>query len=189
MPARRIINLLPQDAFASSYVGKFLIFSITIGRYIVVFTELIVILAFLSRFFIDRQISDLNDRIKEQVGVINASREFETNFRFTQARLAAAKTLLGNQFGATSFLDKITPLISADITITRLSLQDGALALSGSSLSVDGLRQTIANFQSSSWLTDVSLTSISTGASSGGTIKFSLSATLRQKSFAKEALP
>lgn len=163
-------------------------FSITIGRYVVVFTELIVILAFLSRFFIDRQISDLDDRLKQQVGVIDASRDFETNFRLTQGRLAGAKTIIGNQFGAGQFLDQITPLISQDISTSRLSVQDNALVFSGTSSSTGGLRQTILAFQNTKWLTNVSLTGVSSGESSGGGIRFVLNATIAQQSFKKGGL-
>ncbi len=186
MPARRLVNLLPQDPFAASFVGRFLFFSITIGRYVVVFTELIVILAFLSRFFLDRQISDLNDRIREQVGVINASREFEQNFRLTQARLSTAKTLASTQLGVSALVDKITPLVSSDVNVTRISMDGGTLQLVGASVSLAGLRQTISAFQSAVWLSDVSLRNISSDKSASGVLRFSLSATLKQQTFKKE---
>ena len=188
MPARRSVNLLPQDAFANSFAGKFLFFSITIGRYVVVFTELIVILAFLSRFFLDRQISDLNDRLKEQVGVIDASRDFEQNFRLVQARLTEAKTLSAGQLGATAFLDKITPLISSEVTVTRISVESGTVQLSGASASLGALRQTITSFQNSGWLSEVGLTSVSSGDQTGGGVRFSLSAVFNQSTFTKQNL-
>lgn len=184
MPARRI-NLLPQDAFTTSPAGRILFFSLTVGRYVVIFTELIVILAFLSRFFLDRQTKDLEDKIKEQVKFLQANQEFEQNFRFTQGRLVAVNESVSKQFGSTVFLDQLTPLISPDIVLTRTSVQEGVLQLSGTSLSVGSLRQTIAALQKSPWLSDVSLSTISTSGESGTEIRFALTANINPQKIPK----
>jgi hypothetical protein len=53
------VNLLPQDPFFETVFGRFLKWALSIGRYIVIFTELIVILSFASRFTLDRMVTDL----------------------------------------------------------------------------------------------------------------------------------
>jgi hypothetical protein len=69
MPKQEI-NLLPREEFEKKPIGKFLTWALSIGRYIIIFTELIVILAFLSRFKLDRDLSDLNQSIREKQAVI-----------------------------------------------------------------------------------------------------------------------
>lgn len=154
----------------------------------VVFTELIVILAFLSRFILDRQISDLNDRIKEQVAVIGANSEFEQKFRFTQARLKSTENLINSQSGATNILDKITPLVSADVTVAKLTVVDGTAQLSGISQTTTGLSQTISAFRKSEYVTDVGITNISMGENTSGAIRFTLSARIRLEKIGKERI-
>jgi hypothetical protein len=65
MPKKEI-NLLPKEEFEKKPLGKFLVWALSIGRYIVIFTELIVILAFLSRFKLDRDLADLNQSVREK---------------------------------------------------------------------------------------------------------------------------
>jgi len=53
------VNLLPKDNFEFSLVGKFLRWALTAGRVMVVLTEFVVILAFGSRFWLDKEMNDL----------------------------------------------------------------------------------------------------------------------------------
>ena len=80
------VNLLPQDAFSKSSVGRVLNWSLSTGRYIVVFTEMIVILTFLSRFTLDRQLTDLNESILRKQAIVDSFGELESNIREIQAK-------------------------------------------------------------------------------------------------------
>ena len=64
------VNLLTQDDFSSSPIGKVFLWALSVGRYIVVITELIVILSFLSRFKLDRDLTDVNEAIEKQKAII-----------------------------------------------------------------------------------------------------------------------
>ena len=59
------INLLPQEEFAASTLGRILAWILSTFRILVIMTELIVILAFLSRFWLDARTTDLNEEIKQ----------------------------------------------------------------------------------------------------------------------------
>jgi hypothetical protein len=60
------VNLLPKDPFLSTSLGKLLQWSLTVGRYLVIFTELIVVSSFAARFSLDRQVTDLNASILQK---------------------------------------------------------------------------------------------------------------------------
>ena len=62
---KKDINLLPREEFEQKTVGRFLIWALTVGRWIVIVTELIVITAFLSRFKLDRDLANLYEKIRE----------------------------------------------------------------------------------------------------------------------------
>ena len=76
------IELLPQEGWEKGTLGKLLKWALTAGRYIVIVTELAVIMAFLSRFKFDRELTDLHEEIKQKQAVIQSAQSFETEFRF-----------------------------------------------------------------------------------------------------------
>ena len=73
-----------------SFWGRFLKWSLTAGRYIIILTELVVIMAFMSRFKLDHDLSDLNDAILGKQALLEASSNTEKVLRLTQARLNLA---------------------------------------------------------------------------------------------------
>lgn len=99
MPARHKsqINLLPRSEFELSFWGRFLKWGLTTGRYIIIVTELVVIIAFLSRFKLDRDLIDLSETIEGQKSILEASTSIENRFIQTQSRLNKAGNILANQ--------------------------------------------------------------------------------------------
>ena len=75
------INLLPKEKWETGTAGKLLKWALSIGRYIVVFTELVVISAFLYRFSLDRKLMDINEQVNQQKKIIVTYGDLETNFR------------------------------------------------------------------------------------------------------------
>src|SRR3990167_2747697 len=121
MPALRSslsVNLLSQDAFSASIVGKVLLWALSIGRYIVVFTEAIVILSFLSRFKLDRDLTDLNTGIEQQLAIIQSFGDLEQNIRNLQEKLdfiAALETQLPPQ----AVVNHLAQAIPPDVQLTE----------------------------------------------------------------------
>ena len=83
------ISLLPQKGLEGTS-GRLVDWLLSVGRYIIIFTELIVIGAFLSRFWLDRKNSDLSEEIRQEKAILESTAEFEKEFRLFQARLSAA---------------------------------------------------------------------------------------------------
>jgi Tfp pilus assembly protein PilN len=94
MPAKRDISLLPNREFNESSLGRLINWITTSGRYIVIFTELIVIGAFLSRFWLDRKNSDLSDEIRQGEAILESTSDFENEYRLLQSKLKFATTAL-----------------------------------------------------------------------------------------------
>lgn len=140
MPARRVgINLLPQSEFEQSFWGRFLKWAITTGRYILILVELVVIIAFLSRFKLDKDMADLSDSIAGKKAVLDATYSTEQNFRFTQSRLNAAGILLSSQVGARQTLETVASYVPPQVNLTKLILQPSSVTVSGQASTTDGL--------------------------------------------------
>lgn len=85
--AKKEISLLPRKSALQSFVNKLVKWVLSKGRYIVIFTELIVFGAFLSRFWLDRKNSDLSEKLRQQRAILNSTQTFEREFRLFQSRL------------------------------------------------------------------------------------------------------
>ena len=106
MAKNKSINLLPQEEFDTSLLGRTLKWAMGSFRIIVILTEMVVMAAFLSRFWLDAQNSDLNDSIKTATAQIQAQSSFEKEFRGIQQKLTIFKQITG-QPTASSRVDLI----------------------------------------------------------------------------------
>ncbi len=174
MPAPNLsVNLLPKDPFLDSLIGKFLVWSLSIGRYLVVFTELIVILSFLSRFKLDRDLTDLNEQIERQKTIIQSYADTEQNFNAAQTKIIAIKQNQANQVVTTS-LDQIETSLPVDIKLNYISFQPQSWSVEGSALSPYSLRQLVTQVITNNPKAEVSLSKVKLNSQTG-TTDFALS--------------
>jgi Tfp pilus assembly protein PilN len=171
MAKNKSINLLPQEEFDASILGRMLKWAMGSFRIIVIITEMIVMGAFLSRFWLDAQNSDLDASIKIAVAKISAQSSFEKEFRGIQQKLNIFKTITSAPTGS-SRLDLISSKIPQDIMLTSISTQDEAAQLKGISGSELGVAQFISNLKSDPSIKKVSLDSIGSSEQGQSTITF-----------------
>lgn len=122
---KKQINLLPREDFDKTTLGRVLKWSLTTFRYIVIFVELIVVGGFLSRFYFDVQIGNLNEEIMQQSAAISARSDFERIFRKTQLKLSVLENISSESNSVIPIIKVISDNISSDSQVTRLT-KDGA---------------------------------------------------------------
>ena len=122
MPAKKEISLLPDEENPDALSARIFRWLTTVGRYIIVLTELIVICAFLSRFWLDRMNSDLSEVIRQQEAILDSTGSFETQYSQLQQRLSVIKGFYQNQPEYQSKVQTLTDSTPLDITYTRLAL-------------------------------------------------------------------
>ena len=111
---KKDINLLPREEFEQKTVGRFLIWALTVGRWIVIVTELIVITAFLSRFKLDRDLANLYEKIRLQQNIVQSYSTFEKDFRAFQNKLLVTNKLITNQLDANKIISLVSAATPAD---------------------------------------------------------------------------
>lgn len=168
------IELLPQEEWERGVVGKFLKWTLTIGRHIVIFTELVVILAFLSRFKFDRELTDLSEAVKQKQAIIESSLQFEDKFRFLQKKLGMIENLRKNQIVTDVLLDELSSLIPVDVTLSDLNINGKQISFSATALSEAGLATFLKNLKASPKFEKLALTQVSMGLQKEAGIKFQL---------------
>lgn len=122
MPYKKEISLLPDKDNPNSLSGRLLAWISNVGRYVIVFTELIIIGIFFSRFSLDRTNSDLSEAIRQKRAMLNSTRQFEKDYGILQEKIKTIKNFNeeDNDYGnKIIYLADRTP---SDIIYENLSL-------------------------------------------------------------------
>ncbi len=136
MKPKKEISLLPEDVDLNSPSARILRWITTVGRVVIIVTELIVIGAFLSRFYLDRKNADLSEIIRQQKAILDSTKSFESEFVDLQTKLSTIKKVYS---ASPDYEGKIKNLVSStplDIRYERLSVkkEDNNLILADISL-------------------------------------------------------
>lgn len=173
------INLLPEDDLTEKSGGRFLKWALSWGKKIVVLTELFVVIAFLSRFKLDSDVANYSEEIDRRKVIIQASANFEKEFRSVQTRINDVKKLEALPKVVTIY-DLVQTLIPENVNVQKTHILETKVQLEGSGLDQD-LSTMVAAFKTSRDFTDVNVEKFTkVGASTA--IDFSLTATYLKKS-------
>lgn len=155
------INLLPQDPFFKTSLGRTMSWSINVGRYIVIFTQIIVIISFASRFALDRQITDLNKSIHQKQLIIESQSQFENEFRLAQAKIKSYQEI-NQQSNLVEVFPLLQKIVPQDFRLNNLKIQSGVVSGEGLALSNNALNLFISNLQLSPNFYDIVVNKIET---------------------------
>ena len=153
--------------------------ALSVGRYLVIFTELVVIISFGTRFTLDRRATDLNSAIYQKKLIIESLGDLEERVRDVQQRIESYKQIEQQQNLADAFpaLTQITP---PDIVLEELTVQPGRVGLAGTARSNSAFNTLITNIQLSPAFADVVVDRIESGTAQQPGLKFRLRAALRR---------
>lgn len=168
----RAINLLPATEFEESFWGHFLKWAVTYGRYIIILTELVVIIAFFSRFKLDNDLRSLSEEIEGQKNVLDAGMVREQEFRYMQSRLEAANKLSESQLGAREALHKIEEKVPLEVKLTNLALGPEKVTVSAVAASEQAMGDMLNRMLKEEGWKSLDIDSVTADAATG--IKFSL---------------
>jgi len=174
-----LVNLLPVSDFEKSAFGKIVYWFLSVGRFIIIAIELLVILAFLGRFSLDRNLTDINDRINEKQAIIKSMDKMQAEFLSLQKRLESVNTLNSQQLPSDKILTVLSSVTPADIYFDVLSLDAQSVSIDAAALSEASLFTFLSGMQKSSLFTEINLTNLTTEGSGNPEIKFSLTASLK----------
>jgi len=175
MAARKekVINLLPQNEFEASTLGRILRWALSTFRYIVIITELIVMGAFLSRFWLDAQNSDLNESIKQKVGIISGYQDIEKEFNLAQKKLKIFSEI-SKQPPKSEVVKTISSLLPSDVSLSSLSLGVDSAQISAISASERGIAQFITNLEAQKQFGGVELSQLASDKENQSYIIFTI---------------
>ena len=171
------INLVKKDV---PFLDKFMVWALTIGRFLVVVTELVALSAFIYRFSLDRQLIDLHSKIKQQQAIVGYFKKNEETYRNLQDRLTLSSTF--SKLGDTTLqtFKDITDFTPKDILFNNFGLYQNRISMNATAYSTTSLSTFINSLNSYKKIQSVSIDSIENKTSSGF-IVVSITASLKNK--------
>lgn len=173
------INLVPQDPFFDSMLGKTMRWALSIGRYIVIFTEIVVIGSFATRFSLDRQVTDLNSSIHQKQAVIESYGSLESDVRQVQTKIENYQQI-SQQKNIVDVFPQLSEITPRDVQLTELVVKSTNVALSGTTRSQNSLNLLINNIQLSPNFHNVTVDLIESSPDQGNLLLFRLRADTEQ---------
>ena len=124
MAVKKEISLLPESENPNSIGVHFFNWVTTAGRGTIVITEFIVILAFISRFWLDRKNSDLSEISRQKQSILESVVPFESEFVKLQQRLAYIKDFYNNQPQYDKQINSLITSTPQDLFFEKLSISN-----------------------------------------------------------------
>ena len=112
----------------NAVLNQFLTWALSVGRLLVILTEVLALSVFLYRFSLDMKIVDLHDKINQASAIVQSFKNSEEEFRNLQLRLAYAKFYHAHADESLVILQDIIALgkdavTFKNVTITKSSIQ------------------------------------------------------------------
>lgn len=145
-PATININLVPKDPFFHTTLGRALQWALSAGRYIIIFTELIVIISFAARFTLDRQITDLNSDIVSNQAAISNYGELENDFRLAQSKIENVQQI-EQDVNIVDVFQRLSDVTPQDVTLSQLAISPDSISVTGKTLSQTSFNLLVNNIQ------------------------------------------
>lgn len=172
MPAKPIaINLLGQEDLKHTPHGRIIQWALTYGRYIMIGTEIVVLLAFISRFRLDRKLTDLKEEISQKQAILEVNADLENEIRLLQDTLVKVKQTTARQSAPLDTLRLLPTLLPPDVSFETLDISTDRITASAVALSTYGFSQFLTNLQAAKQFSAIDVADVKRSATTGITFK------------------
>lgn len=165
------------------FFDKFMKWALGVGRFVVIITETIALLAFLYRFTLDQQLVDLHSEIKNKQTLVKLLKDNEDIYRNLQDRLTLAKTFTETGKQTASVFTDIVKHAPTDITFTKFLLLENQVKIDAQTESAKTIKDFIKTLKSYPQISSVSLDRIE-NRTTNATIIVSITALLKTSAIA-----
>ncbi len=183
-PLPKHINLLDPSSTPKTAWDKVYDWVFGVGRVLIIVVELVVLLAFGSRFWLDRRNNDLKDSIEAKVQILDAQRQFEIDMRKVQQVLGSVSSMLEDQESMATTVDDIMADIPKNVNIESFNLTQTSAVLTCTTSNYAAAHAAEEDIRQNPISEDVNMT---VSRSEGGQVEFTITVTLVQSDSAPQA--
>lgn len=170
------INLIRDQK--GNLIERIINWSLSVGRILVIITELIALIAFLWRFGLDQQLVDFHTQIKQKQAIVKAFQKNEDEYRNLQSRLDIVSNYSTIGEKKLAIFKNILGYASTNVTLNKMSLNEGNITTEINVNSVSALSEFINSLKSDPDILSVSIDKIET-KTSNAVIVVGVSVTLK----------
>lgn len=170
------LDLLRPQSNPEKIYAKFIKWLLSSGRFIFIFVEALVLIAFGARFKLDADLQSKKEAIDQQIPYLESLKPVELLVRQTQLKLSTIDSLYKNYANYPQILKKIADQTPAGVKIISLRMERGvskvSINLSAQSQSNTDVGILLGGLKQDQFFSDINITSISLEK---GLLSFSLS--------------
>lgn len=171
------LNLLKPQSNPEKFLVKLFHWLLSSGRYIFVFVEALVLIAFGARFKLDADLAAKKEAIEEQIPYIESLKPYEILIRQTQLKLSTIGNIKRDSPNWSAVLKKIADQTPVNTKIISINIGKNAgnatIHLSGQTPNSADLTSFVAGLKEDNTFTDAGIASV---GMEGGIIKFTIDA-------------
>ena len=176
---KNTINLLTISATPLSLWEKAYAWTLLIGRYVIIATELIVLLAFFYKFKLDNELANVKSDIDANIQVFKSSSQDDKDIRTYQSKIINQEFIYSHQKKLSAIIKHTTGLIPVNVNVSDITFNNSSItincSLPGTSATQLTIIQNIANvFKADPLYENVALNNVQTNSATN-LINFDLS--------------
>jgi len=149
------------------FIDKFMNWALTVGRLIVILTEVVAVAAFVYRFSLDEKLSDLHTAIKQKQTIIALLKQDESKYRNLQGRIALAASTSEKIFKTNEIIKDIVNLGSQGALINDLTLNNDRININLNIISISALNDFVDALKNYPDIKSISIDNIESKPSMG----------------------
>ena len=181
------INLMPGEE-SSEKAGGAVHWALTVGRYLIIITEIVAIAIFVLSIKLSSDKQNLKENIKSLTGQVSVQKDFEREFRTVQQRINGVKVLKSAHFETNLVVNEFLKLLPQGLTLDSLKLDESEISFSGSFTSPQQLRTLIFAFSQSGKLVGLDISELNSPSEKNKAFTFSASAIINRTAFSEKGV-
>jgi hypothetical protein len=157
------INLLPHDS--ESFMTQFFNWALSIGRLLIILTEIVALATFIYRFSLDQQLVNFHDKINSESFILDNFQSAETTFIDIQDRLTAVQRYSALGTRTEDVFTTITKMGQGKVTFKDLTVNTQTATIEVEAPSPSILSGFVNSLKSYPLVTSVSIDKVETSPS------------------------
>ena len=133
-----------MDPFYETPAGRALLWASNVGRYLVIFTEIVVILSFASRFTLDRQLNDLNLSILQQSYLIESYGTLENDTRIIQKKIEYLQQQTAN-ISPVTMIELVRTTLPRTVFLNSMTIRGNQITIQGETEFAESLSRLVSS--------------------------------------------
>lgn len=152
------VNLIKRKI---NLLDEFLKWALSVGRLLVIITEIAAFSAFIYRFSLDRTLIDLHSKIKQEQAIVESLKDREKIYRNLQERILSASTYNTTGNKNVKILNDIVSITPSEITFNTLLIEEDGVKIDLNINSITSLNTFVESLKEHPQISFVSIDRVS----------------------------